>query len=204
MSTRTHWETVYGNKTESELSWHQEEPSLSFELMQMAGMTAASSVIDIGGGTSRIVDGLIGKGLVDISVLDLSENAIAASQHRLGAESGKVTWINSDVTRWRPGRVFDIWHDRAVFHFLIDPIDREAYKQRLADSLAPQGHAIIASFALDGPEKCSGLPVMRYSPETLSEALGDGFMLLAHRSHLHQTPWGNPQSFQYSLFRKQV
>ena len=202
MDNKNHWDTVYSKKAEAELSWHQDDPSISFELMHRAGLTTASSVIDIGGGTSRIVDGLLDLGLTDVSVMDLSENALVAAQRRLGADSRKVTWIAADVTKWEPGREFDIWHDRAVFHFLVDPLERQAYVHRLANSLSPKGHAIIATFALDGPLKCSGLAVARYSPESLSETLGNGFTLVAHRYHLHHTPWGSPQSFQYSLLRK--
>lgn len=203
MGSKEHWENIYRKDTDAELSWHQNEPWASFELMHKAGLTTTSSVIDIGGGTSRIVDGLLALGLGDVSVLDLSEHALMAAQRRLGADSSKVNWIVADVTRWQPARVFDIWHDRAVFHFLVDPVERDAYIHRLADSLSPKGHAIIATFALDGPEKCSGLAVARYSPESLSETLGDGFSLVAHNRYVHHTPWGSPQPFQYSLLRKQ-
>lgn len=202
MGENLHWDTIYGQKSEAELSWHQDDPSVSLELMQEAGLTAKSAVIDIGAGTSRVVDRLLALGLHDITVLDLSRNALATARDRLGDDGKTVNWIVADVTRWETSRTFDVWHDRAVFHFLIDPADRVSYVEQLSRSLGTDGHAVIATFALDGPEKCSGLDVVRYSPESLSETLGSGFELLTHRSHTHHTPWGRPQSFQYSLFRK--
>jgi trans-aconitate methyltransferase len=202
MGKKDHWETIYSQKAEADLSWHQDDPSVSIELMQRAGLHPDTSVIDIGAGTSRVVDRLLSLGLRDITVLDLSDSAISASRSRLGDRGSHVQWVVADVTTWDAARVFDIWHDRAVFHFLVDPVDRASYVERLSDSLAIGGHAVIATFALDGPEKCSGLDVQRYSPDTLSETLGDGFAPVSHRFHLHHTPSGRPQSFQYSLFQK--
>lgn len=203
MGKKDHWDTIYSQKAEADLSWHQDDPSVSLELMLKAGLTPDTSVIDIGAGTSRVVDRLLTLGLRDIAVLDLSEAAIATSRGRLGDSSAKVSWIVADVTNWETSRVFNIWHDRAVFHFLLDPVDRASYVERLSTSLDLGGHAIVATFALDGPEKCSGLDVTRYSPDSLSETLGDNFGLVTHRFHVHRTPSGRPQSFQYSLFQKQ-
>ena len=198
----SHWEEVYREKDDAQLSWHQDDPSISLELCDVAGVVSGSSVIDIGGGTSRFAERLIERGLCDVSVLDLSKAALDRSRHQLGPASERIEWIAADVTTWRPDRSYDLWHDRAVFHFLIDADDRTAYRDRLCRCLRPGGHAIIATFALDGPEKCSGLPVVRYDPEGLSEVLGDRFRLVAHRRHAHKTPWGTPQSFQYSLLQK--
>lgn len=203
MGKKDHWDTIYSQKAEVDLSWHQDDPSVSLELMQKAGLTPKSSVIDIGAGTSRVVDRLLALELRDISVLDLSESALATARGRLGDNGKKVSWIVADVTTWKTSRVFNIWHDRAVFHFLVDPADRVSYVDRLSSSLDLGGHAVIATFALDGPEQCSGLNVTRYSPDSLSEALGARFALVTHRFHLHRTPSGRPQSFQYGLFRKQ-
>ena len=203
MGNQDHWDSIYSRKSEADLSWHQDDPTVSLDLMQKAGLTEKSSVIDIGAGTSRVVDRLLSLGLRDISVLDLSESALAAARSRQGDKGSTVSWIVADVTTWEPGRVFDFWHDRAVFHFLLDPEDRASYIDRLSRSLGAGGHAVIATFALDGPEKCSGLEVSRYSPESLSETLGSDFTLVAHHFHTHHTPWGGPQAFQYSLFRKQ-
>lgn len=202
MGRKDHWDGIYSRKTEADLSWHQDDPSMSLDLMGLAGLTPDTSVIDIGAGTSRVVDRLLDMGLRDITVLDLADSAIAASRSRLGDRGADVTWVAADVTTWNAGRVFDIWHDRAVFHFLVDPADRASYLARLSESLAVGGHAIIATFAPDGPETCSGLPVQRYSPDSLSQTLGDTFARIADRSHLHRTPAGRPQAFQYSLFRK--
>ncbi len=197
----SHWEGVYREKEDAQLSWHQDDPSISLELCDVAGVDSGSSVIDIGGGTSRFAERLIERGLRDVSVLDVSEAALDRSRRQLGSVSEQIEWIAANVTTWIPDRNYDLWHDRAVFHFLVNADDRTAYRDRLCRGLRPGGHAIIATFALDGPEKCSGLPIARYDPERLSEVLGDRFTLVAHRSHTHNTPWGSPQSFQFSLLR---
>ncbi|SNR60468.1 class I SAM-dependent methyltransferase [Puniceibacterium sediminis] len=199
---KTHWDTVYDQKSEAQLSWHQAEAKLSLELIAMAGVTAASSVIDIGGGTSRLAAALLSMGLRDVTVLDLSQVALNTARDQLGQPGQSVTWIPADITSWTPDRQYDLWHDRAVFHFLVDAPERAAYLDSLARGLGNGGHAIIATFAPDGPETCSGFPVARYSPTDLAEVLGEGFELVAHRPHLHQTPWGKTQSFQFSLFRR--
>ena len=199
---RNHWENAYGKKTDTQLSWHQNMPAVSLELIELAGVCPTSAVIDIGGGTSRLAACLIERGVTDVTVLDLSRTALDKNKRRLGAAGKTVNWVAADITIWEPHRQYDVWHDRAVFHFLVKPRDRSAYLDRLAGCLKPGGHAVIATFALDGPEKCSGLPVARYSPDSLSRTLGDGYERLAHRFQLHETPWGSQQSFQYSLFRK--
>ncbi|WP_375263154.1 class I SAM-dependent methyltransferase [Palleronia sp.] len=200
--TQAHWERVYVEKNDTEVSWHQEKPVPSLDLAKLAGINASSEVIDVGGGTSRFVDGLLAQGVENLTVLDISEHALAAARARLGPHSNNVSWIAADVTTWSPDRQYDLWHDRAVFHFLTGAADRAAYVDRLYAALRPNGHAIIATFALDGPERCSGLPVVRYSPETLAGTLGNRFQLVAESSHLHVTPWNSQQSFQFSLFRK--
>ena len=200
---KSHWNAVYGQKAETQLSWYQDHPSISLELAEIAGVTSTSSVIDIGAGTSRFVDCLIEKGLQDVSVLDLSQVALDVARKRLGKRAEVVEWIASNITDWFPTRDYDLWHDRAVFHFLVDPTDRAAYVDRLTRCVRPGGHAIIATFALDGPLTCSGLPVVRYSPESLAETLGGEFSLLTQRFCQHHTPSGKSQSFQFSLFKKQ-
>ncbi|UWR09541.1 trans-aconitate 2-methyltransferase [Ruegeria sp. B32] len=199
---KTHWDTVYGAKSEDQLSWHQDDPKVSLDLIGLAGVTAKSSVIDIGGGTSRLAGALLEKGLRDVTVLDLSPVALQAAHDRLGPAGDAVTWIAADITQWTPDRKYDLWHDRAVFHFLVDPMDRAAYLDTLAQAVVAGGHAIIATFAPDGPETCSGLPVARYESGQISEMLGNDFALVADRRHSHHTPWGAIQSFQYSLFRR--
>lgn len=197
----SHWERVYREKDDTQLSWHQDDPSISLELCDIAGVHSGSSAIDIGGGTSRLAARLIERGLSDVSVLDVSEAALDRSRRDLGPVGDQIKWIAADVTTWTPSRSYDLWHDRAVFHFLVDEDDRLAYIDRLRRCLRPGGHAIIATFALDGPENCSGLPIVRYDPQRLSAVLGDAFTLVAERRHMHPTPWGSPQSFQFSLLR---
>jgi SAM-dependent methyltransferase len=197
-----HWEAVYSTKGESDVSWYQEDPATSLALIASAGATAASSIIDIGGGASRLVDALLARGHGDVTVLDLSAAALTTVRRRLGPASGGFQGIVADVTTWQPRRRYDVWHDRAAFHFLTEAADRAAYVAALKAALPPGGHAVIATFALDGPERCSGLPVTRYDGARLGAALGDDFERLETLAHGHVTPWGAPQSFQFSLFRR--
>ena len=197
---QAHWEAVYSQKGEQEVSWFQENPELSLELIARAGATPASGIIDIGGGASRLVDALLSRGFNNLSVLDLSETALAKARARLGAAADKVRWIIADVTTWEVDAGYDLWHDRAAFHFLTEPAAQRAYVERLKLALKPAGHAIIATFALDGPEKCSGLPVARHSAETIGALLGPEFALVDTCRHAHTTPWGSVQKFRFSTF----
>ncbi|MEW9919643.1 trans-aconitate 2-methyltransferase [Marimonas sp. MJW-29] len=199
---KDHWDTVYSEKSQSQLSWHQDDPTASVKLCTLAGITPATSVIDIGGGRSPLAAQLVDKGLKDITVLDISRVALEKAREAMGGNAARITWTVADITRWTPTRTYDIWHDRAVFHFLTVTADQEAYLARMKRALGSGGHAIIATFAPDGPETCSGLPVMRYSPDSLSERLGPGYTRLADRAIRHETPWGSAQSFQFSLFRR--
>jgi len=199
---QTHWDTVYGEKSEHDLSWHQDAADISVALIDRIGLPKSASVIDIGGGISRLPDALLAIGLHDLTVLDLSPVALKTAQNRLGRSGETITWVAADITSWHPERRYDLWHDRAVFHFLVDPSDRAAYLEALDQGVKQGGHVIIATFAPDGPEKCSGLPVVRYSSADLAKVLGDEFELLAHQPHEHKTPWGASQSFQFSLFRR--
>ena len=201
-SRRAHWEGVYTKKGENEVSWFQENPAPSLELIAQVGATPASAIIDIGGGASRLVDNLVERGFEDVTVLDLSEAALEAAKARLGDDAARVHWIVADATAWEPLKAYDIWHDRAAFHFLTEDHDRAAYVARLERALKVGGYAIIATFALDGPERCSGLPVVRYDPASLGQTLGRAFQLMATRRHVHATPWGSDQSFQFSVFRR--
>jgi SAM-dependent methyltransferase len=197
-----HWENVYRTKDEREVSWFQETPSVSLELIRSTGATRGSAIVDIGGGASRLVDALVKEGHGSVTVLDLSESALAAAKARLGPAAANVTWIVADVVRWRPLQSYDVWHDRAAFHFLTDAADRDAYVACLRDALRPGGHAILATFALDGPERCSGLPVVRYDAASLGTVLGSAFDLVETRRHDHHTPMGSTQHFQFSVFRR--
>jgi SAM-dependent methyltransferase len=172
------------------------------QMIEAAGLTPDSCVLDVGGGESRLVDALLARGIRCIGVLDVAREALLRAQARLGGTAADVAWIQADVTSMWSWKDVDIWHDRAVFHFLTDPADREKYKERLVEHVQPGGTVIIATFALEGPGKCSGLPVMRYSPQTLASELGDQFTLVEVRPHLHTTPWGATQAFQYSRFRR--
>ena len=202
MTTKQHWDTVYATKGERDVSWFEPSPDVSLGMIEAAGLRRDTCVIDIGGGESRLVDALVDRGVTCIAVLELAREALVRSQTRLGANASDVAWIQADVTGAWSWKDVDIWHDRAVFHFLTEPGDRDRYKARLAEMLKRGGFAIIATFALDGPQKCSGLPVVRYSPESLASELGDDFTLVDSRRHLHTTSFGTTQPFQYSLFRK--
>lgn len=201
---KAHWERAYSDKGEAGVSWFEEDPRTSLELLDGISAGPDSAFIDIGGGASRLVDALVEKGWGDLTVLDLSEQALDLARTRLGEAGKRVSWIAADVTRWRPERSYDIWHDRAAFHFLVEEEERKAYRERLGMALKPGAHAIIATFAADGPERCSGLPVMRYDAEGLADAMGSAFTLVAERRQAHRTPWGAEQSFQFAVLRKVV
>lgn len=199
---QAHWNATYDSKGETSVSWFEATPELSLEMIGRTGAGLTSSLIDIGGGASRLVDALAARGWTSLTVLDISPSAIDLARKRMGAAASDVRWIVSDVTQWEPKGTYDVWHDRAAFHFLTDPADRAAYIDRLRRGLADGGHAVIATFALDGPERCSGLPVVRYDPQELVSALGSPFKLVEGRRHVHKTPWGSSQAFQISILRK--
>jgi SAM-dependent methyltransferase len=201
-SRQAHWQNVYTKKGENEVSWFQENPAPSLELIAQVGATPTSAILDVGGGASRLVDHLIDRRFQDVTVLDLSEAALEAAKARLGILATRVHWIIADATVWKPQNAYDIWHDRAAFHFLTEDRDRAAYVARLERALRIGGYAIIATFALDGPERCSGLPVVRYDPASLGQTLGRAFQFVHTRQHVHATPWGSDQSFQFSVFRR--
>jgi trans-aconitate methyltransferase len=203
VSPQNHWDNVYTTKGDNQVSWFQETPEPSLELIARTGALRSSAIIDIGGGSSRIAEHLISQGYEDVTVLDLSAAALAAARSRLGDRASQAAWLAADVTRWEPPRTYDIWHDRAAFHFLTDPAHRTAYIARLRRALRPGGHAIIGTFAPDGPERCSGLIVSRYDASSLAATLGRGFALIDTRRHQHITPWGATQNFQFSTFRRE-
>lgn len=197
---QAHWENVYQTKGERDVSWFQESPAISLDLIRATGANLGASIVDIGGGASRLVDALLGEGYNFTTVLDLSEKALATSKSRLGVRGARVNWVAADVTTWHPTQSFDVWHDRAAFHFLTDLQDRLAYAECVGKAVRPGGHVIIATFALDGPERCSGLPVIRHDATTVGEMLGRSFELAEHRRHEHKTPGGATQHFQFSGF----
>ncbi len=202
LDRKAHWENVYTTKDEQAVSWFQERPDISLDLIRATGVDASASIIDIGGGASRLVDALNEEGFTSITVLDLSERALVTSKARLGARGAQVRWLVADVTTWEPSQIYDVWHDRAALHFLTDPKDQAAYAEAVFKAVRLGGHAIIGTFATDGPERCSGLPVIRYEAATLSELLGSSFELVESRRHDHLTPGGATQKFQFSRFRR--
>jgi trans-aconitate methyltransferase len=199
---QVHWENVYTTKGEKEVSWFEDSPTISLDLIRSAGVSTSASIIDIGGGTSRLVDVLMNEGFEAVTVLDLSKQALAIAKTRLGSLGEKVRWVVADVTTWEPSETYDVWHDRAAFHFLTEPKGRAAYAERASRAVRPGGHLIIGTFAPDGPERCSGLQVVRHDAASLGEMLGSEFALMENRLHDHQTPWGTTQRFQFSRFRR--
>ena len=198
---KSHWEKVYTSKRASKVSWYQPHLRLSVELIERSGVAHGDRIIDVGGGASTLVDDLLDRGFRNITVLDLSSLAIDISQRRLGNQGTDVEWIVGDVTQARlRERAYRLWHDRAVFHFLTNPEDRRAYVRQVRHALSQGGLVIISTFSPDGPAKCSGLEVCRYSPETLLEELGTGFKLLESHSENHRTPLNATQGFIYCLF----
>lgn len=195
---KEHWENVYRTKQPDAVSWFQEHANQSLEIIRSVGTSLTTNVIDVGGGASTLVDDLLRSGLKNVSVLDLSENALDVARKRLGFAGKTATWISGDVcTVNLPDQRYDIWHDRAVFHFLTNPVDRAAYVRQVMKSVKPGGHVIVATFSPDGPEQCSGLPVARYAPGELHQEFGPSFELLEHLSEEHKTPWGAVQHFVY-------
>jgi trans-aconitate methyltransferase len=197
-----HWEEVYNTKSDDEVSWFQGRPQTSLDLFAESSLPHDAAIIDIGGGASRLVDALLDEDYKDLTVLDIAAAALHKTKQRLNERASAVHWIVADITLWQPDRRYALWHDRAVFHFLTSPEDRAAYKRALSDALPAGGIAILASFAPDGPERCSGLPVMRYSSENLARELGPAFALEAARLEEHLTPAGRVQKFQFSRFRR--
>jgi 2-polyprenyl-3-methyl-5-hydroxy-6-metoxy-1,4-benzoquinol methylase len=197
---QAHWQNVYATKAEQEVSWFQENPAPSLDLIAATGILADAAIIDVGGGASRLVDSLLDRDFHRITILDLSAKALEEAKRRLGQRADGIDWIAADVTLWEPSRNYDLWHDRAAFHFLTEPADREAYVVRLKQAVRAGGHVIIATFASDGPERCSGLPIVRYDPEALARTLGPGLELIESRRHDHVTPGGTMQRFQFSRF----
>ncbi len=199
---QAHWQQVYTSKGEQTVSWFEAVPQASVDLIHAAGAGPDAAIIDIGGGASRLVDALLNDGFRDLTVLDVSREALAKSNARLGAHAVSVKWLTADVTVWQPQRLYDVWHDRAAMHFLTAPDERTAYAERVSRAVRRGGHVIIATFAPDGPERCSGLPVLRQDAAALAALLGPSFDLIESRRHDHTTPAGIQQRFQFSRFRR--
>lgn len=203
MYKKEHWETVYETKGRDQVSWFREHLDTSLKMIVETAVGKEAAVIDVGGGNSTLVDDLLDNGFIDVSVLDISGKAIFDSMKRLGSRATLVNWIEADITAVElPENSYDVWHDRAVFHFLTDADDRRKYVEVAMRSVKLGGHIIIAAFGLDGPEKCSGLEVVRYSPDTMHDEFGDSFQLVASIDETHNTPFGTTQEFVYCYCRR--
>jgi SAM-dependent methyltransferase len=202
MDSKTHWSGVYQAKAVTDVSWYQDYPALSIEFIQRAAPDPAARIIDAGAGASTLADHLLDAGYRDLTLIDLSGDALDVVRQRLGDRSASISFIEADVTSPPlPAHGYDVWHDRAVFHFLVDEHARRHYADAVRRVLKPGGHAIVATFGPDGPTQCSGLPVARYDTQALHAALGDGFELLDSATEIHRTPWGSEQQFTYILCR---
>jgi 2-polyprenyl-3-methyl-5-hydroxy-6-metoxy-1,4-benzoquinol methylase len=205
MQKKEHWETVYSTKAPDSVSWFQEHAETSLNFIKKLNLEKSASIIDVGGGASTLVDDLLINGYSRLSVLDLSGAALETAKKRIGSNSTNVKWFEADVTEVQfPKHQFEVWHDRAVFHFLTQREEREAYIKNLLHSVKPNGHIIISTFAEDGPTQCSGLPVMRYSAETLQAELGESFSLKEQLKENHSTPFGTTQKFLFCHFVKKA
>ena len=201
MDAMQHWEEVYQTRAADDVSWYQPRPEMSLRMIAATGVGPDAGIVDVGAGASTLVDALLERGHRRLTVLDIAPSALATSQRRLGARAAEVRWVATDVRDFRPDERFQVWHDRAVFHFLTEPADRDRYVASLEASLAPGGHLVIATFAADGPVRCSGLEVRRQTAAGLQRDLGDRFELREQVDEVHRTPWATEQRF--SWFRLQ-
>lgn len=199
-----HWEEVYSSKTESSVSWYQDDPKLSLELIGAVAPIEGGRIIDVGGGASILVDRLLDLPFESIGVLDISETALGKAKQRLSAWASRFEWFTADVTEIRDVGTFDVWHDRALFHFLTAAGDRMKYVDLARRTVPEGGHLIIATFADAGPKRCSNLDVCRYNADSLRAELGQGFLLVRETGEMHTTPWGSSQPFFYGVFRRQT
>lgn len=203
MENKTHWEHIYHTKESTQVSWYQLHPRLSLQYIQNTGVNKTAHIIDVGGGTSTLVDHLLDDGFQHITVLDVAVAALKLAQQRLGKRAESVTWLEADITQTvLPHHEYDVWHDRAVFHFLTAAQDRQHYINTVKEAVKPGGHVIVATFANDGPERCSGLEVARYDPQGLHNEFGADFELLDSAREEHHTPFGTEQKFIYCYCRK--
>ena len=203
MGRKQHWENIYTAQLPNQVGWYQDHPTQSLELIQASGIDYAAHIIDVGAGASTLVDCLLADGFRYITLLDITAAAFDHTRARLGDQAATVTWIEGDITRCPlPAAAYDLWHDRAVFHFLTEFEDQQRYVEAVRHGLKSGGHLVLAAFALDGPPKCSGLDVRRYSPATLQAVFGDDFSLSESRRHTHTTPAGTIQQYIFCRFRK--
>ncbi|MFQ5747040.1 MAG: class I SAM-dependent methyltransferase [Gemmatimonadota bacterium] len=202
MKRRAHWERIWASRAPREMSWHQECPDVSLQLIRRTGLPTSARILDAGGGASRLVDCLLDEGYEHPGVLDIAPTALAAARDRLGPAAARVEWIEGDVMAFETPHPWDVWHDRAVFHFLARATDRAAYRAALHRSLSPAGWVVLATFGPGAPPRCSGLDVVRYDAQGLAREIGAGFELVEARSEDHATPAGATQAFTYCLLRR--
>ena len=196
-----HWQRIYEERASDELSWTEAAPAASLALIDEAGLPANAAIVDVGGGTSKLAAALLDRGYSDVTVTDISEAALERMMVELDENASRVSWIETDIRNYDFGRHFDLWHDRALFHFMVEATDRDGYLATLDRSLCPDGHLIIATFGPEGPTECSGLQVRRYDAESLRTTLGDDFELVSSRLTEHRTPSGRSQQFLYAHLR---
>lgn len=204
MNEKLHWENVYRSKAPTDVSWYQAQPTVSLDLIARSSISPTDPIIDVGGGASVLAERLLDAGFADVAVLDISQAALDHARTRLGPRADRVTWYEADVRDFAPPGSFALWHDRAVFHFLTDPAARARYRETILRSMRPGGKVVIATFAPDGPARCSGLDVMRHDARSISEALGDDFALLDETREHHRTPWDTDQHFAYFRFERKT
>ena len=197
MDLEQHWNRIYTEKSAQGLSWYQQNPSVSLQLIQQCELSLDDYILDVGGGASVLVDKLLAAGYRHLLVLDISERALQFAQQRLGTRATQVSWLHSDITGFIPSVPVELWHDRAVFHFLLQASEREAYIQVLNQTLKSGGYVIIAAFAIGGPTQCSGLDIVQYDAKTLMQQFGDGYQLLDEHNEMHLTPNNTIQAFTY-------
>jgi ubiquinone/menaquinone biosynthesis C-methylase UbiE len=202
MSSKDHWQSVYAKKAPDAVSWYRPHLERSLEFIRSCRLAPDARIVDVGGGASTLVDDLLDEGFPNVAVIDLADGALAAARERLGERARSVDWIVGDVTTsLLPEHSVDFWHDRAVFHFLTEPEARAAYLAQVIRTVKPGGHVLVATFGLDGPEKCSGLPVARYDADGIHGVFGDAFDQVGDAAEKHETPWGSTQSFVYCFCR---
>ncbi len=202
LDVKSHWEEIYNTKSPTEVSWYQTRPSLSLKLIEATGIEKGQGIIDVGGGSSMLVDCLLDEGYEDLAVLDISGQSLMIARARLGDREDDVEWYEADATEFQPPRQFHLWHDRAVFHFLTDERDRRKYVNVLEEALMPEGFLVMATFAIDGPKRCSGLGTVQYDEESMSLELGDEFVLMEKVDEAHVTPGDKEQKFTYFLYQR--
>ena len=202
LDAKNHWEELYHSTSPGKVSWYQENPATSLDFIEKTGLPKEAPILDVGSGASTLVDQLLLRGYRNLALLDVSTRALMLTRQRLGGKATDVAWHHGDVTRYSLPEQYSLWHDRAAFHFLVDPSDRRAYVTSLRQGLRPQGHLILATFAVGGPTRCSGLDVTQYDTQKITTELGQDFRLIETLEELHQTPAGVEQLFSYFWFTR--